>query len=157
MLSILANKPIPLIIPATYEHISRAKTLADANRAIFAFINRQAFEDAYTHKGLLVALMEEQVIGFVRYYHRKTDKQTTLYDICVAEEWRNHGIGKQLLIALISDCLAQNREFILLKCPTRLPANQFYLRQGFTLLNTQQGKHHDLNVWQLSLNGTETQ
>ena len=146
-----------LVIQAEVEHIKGAKALADANRDIFAFITRQAFEDAHAQNGLLVAHVEGQIIGFVRYYHRKTDRQTTLYDICVAEEWRSQGVGEQLLVALIVDCTEQAREFILLKCPAHLPANQFYARKGFTLTSTQPGKHHELNVWRLSLTETREQ
>lgn len=147
----IISKPVLLISQAEAEHIKGAKALADANRSIFAFITRQAFEDAHAQKGLLVARIEAQVVGFVRYYHRKTDQQTTLYDICVAEDWRSQGVGEQLLAALIADCIEQAREFILLKCPAQLAANQFYARKGFTLISTQPGKHHELNVWRLGL------
>src|SRR5713226_7092190 len=64
-------------------HIEGAKILADANRHIFGFITRGAFRDAFQAGTLIVAIRGSEVLGFIRYHHRKCDLQTTLYDICV--------------------------------------------------------------------------
>src|SRR5712691_12055398 len=84
-------------------HIEGAKILADANRHIFGFITRGAFQDAFQAGTLIVATRSNEVVGFIRYHHRKRDQQTTLYDICVAESERGQGIGRQM-IALLIDC-----------------------------------------------------
>src|SRR5947209_15672985 len=77
-------------------HIEGAKILADANRHIFGFITRGAFQDAFQAGTLIVATRGSEVVGFIRYHHRKRDLQTTLYDICVSESERGRGIGKQM-------------------------------------------------------------
>src|SRR5437762_2444932 len=69
------------ICNACHSHLEGVKTLADANRHIFGFITRNAFYDALQLGALIVAAREDKVVGFLRYYHRKRDLQTTLYDI----------------------------------------------------------------------------
>ena len=132
-------------------HIGGAKKLADANRNIFGFITRGAFDEACLAGTLIVAVRGSEVIAFLRYHHRKRDLQTTLYDICVSESERGKGLGIQMLRMLIDYCYASNRATILLKCPSHLSANGFYQRNGFVCINTLVGKRQNLNVWQLNL------
>src|SRR5437588_10340920 len=70
------------------EHIAGVKILADANRHIFGFVTRGAFFDAIQAGTLIVAIRDGEVVGFLRYHHRKRDLQTTLYDICVSKSER---------------------------------------------------------------------
>ncbi len=132
-------------------HIEGVKILADANRHIFGFITRGAFQDAFQAGTLIVATRGSLVVGFIRYHHRKRDLQTTLYDICVSESERGRGIGKQMIALLIDCCRDSNRATILLKCPAHLAANGFYERNGFCFVDTIMGKRQKLNVWRLDL------
>ncbi len=145
-----SQEPIK-ICTAHHLHIEGAKILADANRHIFGFITRGAFYDACQAGTLIVATRYDQVVGFLRYHHRKTDQQTTLYDICVAESERGKGLGQDMLTMLVESCRNSNRATILLKCPSHLVANAFYEKQGFCCISTIEGKRQKLNVWQLDL------
>lgn len=133
------------------EHIEDIKGLADANRHIFGFVTRGAFYDALQAGTLIVATRGEEVVGFLRYHHRKRDLQTTLYDICVAETERGKYLGWSMLMLLIEDCLRFNRVVILLKCPSHLEANTFYEKNGFCCNGSLVGKRQRLNIWRLDL------
>jgi len=132
-------------------HIEGAKKLADANRTIFGFITRRVFLDAYEAGTLIVVTRYDEVVGFLRYHHRKRDLQTTLYDICVAEAERGKNLGHGMLRMLIDFCRNSGRATILLKCPSHLAANTFYENNGFFCVDTLAGKHQQLNVWRLDL------
>ena len=136
---------------ARHEHIQGIKILADANRPIFGFVTRGAFYDALQARTLIVATRGEEVVGFLRYHHRKRDLQTTLYDICVAESERGKNLGRSMLTIFIEDCLSSNRTVILLKCPSYLEANTFYEKNGFCCIGSVVGKRQRLNIWRLDL------
>ena len=46
-------------------------------------------------------------------------------------------------------------EIIALKCPTTLPANDFYARTGWSLAGSEPGKRRLLNLWQLALDASD--
>lgn len=133
------------------EHIAQIKGLVDANRHVFGFVVRSAFYDALETRTLIVANRGENVIGFLRYHHRKRDLQTTLYDICVAKPERGKNIGRGMMAVLIDDCHNFKRAAILLKCPSHLEANTFYEKNGFCCIDSAIGKRQKLNVWRLDL------
>lgn len=139
------------ICDADCGHLEGIKRLADANRHIFSFITRGAFLEAIQAGTLIVALKDNQVVGFLRYHHRKRDQQTTLYDICVIESERGKNLGQRMITTLIGRCRYVNRATILLRCPSPLRANSFYKKNGFRCIDTVAGKHHDLNIWRLDL------
>lgn len=138
-------------------YIEGAKILADANRDIFGFITRGAFSDALQARTLIVVTQRERVIGFLRYHHRKRDRQTTLYDICVSEPARGKKLGQKMMALLLADCCLSNRATIVLKCPAHLAANTFYEKCGFRCIDTLIGKRQRLNVWQLDLTARSEQ
>jgi len=127
-------------------HIEGAKRLADANREVFSFLTRAAFEEAWRERALLVALMEGRVVGFVRYHHRRRDTHTTLYDICVDEPLRGRGVGSRMFHCLKDECRTLGRTVIGLKCPAGARANAFYVRQRFSLVATLPGKGRPLRA-----------
>jgi ribosomal protein S18 acetylase RimI-like enzyme len=138
-----------------HNHILDAKKIADANRDALSFVTRGKFQEAVEQKRGLVALQDDKVIGFVLYRHRKRDKQTTLSDICVDKGHRGEKIGRLLVEALVQDCRKKSREFIQLKCPTDLPANEFYHSVGFKFHDIENGKKRKLNVWRLTITPTK--
>jgi len=133
------------------DHISQAKLLADQNRFSLGFIPKKKLEEIIEQRRGMVAIEENRVIGFVIYRHRKTDLQTTLSEICVQGNYRNQSIGKQLIDSLIQDCIDRSREYIQLKCPIDLPANDFYKELGFKLFATEVGKRRKINVWRFDI------
>lgn len=127
------------------------KVLADAHRIELGFNPRQKFEEAAAQRRGFVALVDELIVGFVIFRHRRVDRQTTLSEICVAKTHRVQHIGKSLISELVKECTYMSRDYIQLKCPVDLPANQFYPHLGFVLYETEMGKKRNLNVWRFSI------
>ena len=138
------------------QDIQVAKTIADTNRDSIGFLPRMKLQEAADQNRCFVATSDEgNLAGFVVFRHRKIDNQTTLSDICVDETYRGKGIGRVLMNTLIENCHEKRREFIQLKCPESLTANQFYERIGFNLIATEEGKSRRLNVWRLPITQPE--
>lgn len=138
------------IRPALDTDLAAVKQLFDTHRAELGFVVRPALEKAVHSHELLVAVNDTALLGAVHYHHRR-DGQTTLYHIAVDERARRQTIGTALISALRADCAAHNSRCILLKCPTELPANQFYEKLGFQHERTEPGKHRALKVWIMRL------
>ena len=129
--------------------LGAVKRIADANKLALGFVTRATLAAGMRHGWLAVAESAGQVVGFVHYRHRK-DSQTTLYEICVVEDWRRKGVGHLLLRALVAECASLQKASLRLKCPQDLQANKFYERLGFLLAGTESGKVRTLNVWELT-------
>jgi len=129
-----------MIRRACVDDIDWIKRLADEHRDELGFVIRSEIERAVSKAEVFV----EPEIGFVVFHHRR-DSQTTLYLIAVRE--KRKGIGKALVMAVIDDARRKGKEFIQLKCPVNLPANEFYKRLGFVLERVDEGKRRKLNVW----------
>lgn len=85
---------------------------------------------------------------FLRYHLRK-DGQLTIYEIWVSEETRGKGVAYNLLQELKS---IPNTTAIFAKCPTDLESNNWYKRNGFELIGTEELKSgRKLNLWNLKL------
>ena len=140
---------------ASRSALPNIKRIATNNKDSLGFLSSAKIKDAIDRHNLLTIYDGDRVLGFVIYRHRKRDWQTTLYDICVDEAWRNQGLGRQLIEALKTECQNQQRAFIQLKCPIDLAANSFYKHLGFHHMGTEQGKVRPLNVWRLPLEENE--
>lgn len=132
--------------------IDGIKAIADAHKNEIGFVRRPTLEKSIESSELLVAveLIEQSIVGFVHYHHRK-DGQTTLYNIAVIGPYRGQGIGTRLISELQHEARSSQSLHIMLKCPTDLAANGFYEKAGFTLVSTENGKHRPLNIWQREL------
>jgi len=130
------------------------KRIADSNREALGFVPRPKIEEAIVANRVLIAIDSggKKTVAFVIYRHRKTDKQTTVYDICVEEAARKQGVGRLLLQKLYDECSNLDRDFIQLKCPIDLSANFFYDSVGFYKFCSEEGKRRRLNVWRLDVN-----
>lgn len=130
--------------------IDFAKQIADEHRSELGFHSRQAYIDSLNKGELLIAKVDNQVVGFTRFHHRR-DHRTTLYEIAVNSDVRGKGIGKKLITALVDDCKRQSSRSIRLSCPVELPANRFYASNGFirTTRRSRRGKSRPLYEWEL--------
>lgn len=138
-----------MVCKATEDDLNVIKLLADAHRQELGFLRRPTLWEAIKRDEIIIALNGQHVIGFVHYHHRR-DLQTTLYSVVVAPTHRLNGIGRSLVCSLKAEAQTLGKQAIVLKCPTELPANDFYLRLGFKLLREETGKQRSLNVWQMS-------
>jgi ribosomal protein S18 acetylase RimI-like enzyme len=140
-----------LITRATVKDTDSIKKIADANRKELGFIMHVQIQEAIEQKRIFIEIIDQNILGFVIFRHRKRDLQTTLAEICVAKEYRGQGIGKRLINALSNECEEKSRSFIQLKCPVDLPSNNFYKNIGFTYISTEPGKTRKLNVWRINI------
>lgn len=139
------------IVRKAIEHdLYAIKLLADAHRKELGFLRRQTLIESIRRGEVIVVQDGHALLGFVHYYHRR-DSQTTLYNVVVQAGHRLQGFGKALVDALIVEARSLHKEEIVLKCPTELTANKFYLRLGFEHKCDERGKLRPLTVWRLSL------
>ena len=129
------------------ENMEEAKALFDANKSTFGFITRGALVQSAAKcelwmLGELNGDEDEGLQGVMR-FHVRRDGWVTLYEILVSEKERGCGRGTRLL----NELKALGKP-IRLKCPVGERANSFYLRNGFTLAATVEGKKRALNVWE---------
>jgi ribosomal protein S18 acetylase RimI-like enzyme len=97
---------------------------------------------------------EGALVGFVVFNHNPITEgeHTTIYYLCIDPTYRRRGIGKRLMKAVAADAGLHGNRRITLKCPSHLPANQFYQSIGYTLQGSETGrKGRRLNVWTMSL------
>ena len=143
------------IQPVTIRHarpedVVGAKAVTDRNRDELGFVRISVLHEAQKRGWLLVAVKDEQVIGFANFRIRQ-DNNATLYDIVVGEPYRRQNIGKRLIQRLTWLVNVAGGEHIRLKCPKSLPANAFYKKLQFIHTETETGKKCPLNVWYYSL------
>ena len=127
------------------------KEIADANKNELGFVTRATIEQAISDGNIMVICTGLLVVGFQHYYHRKRDKQTTLYHKAISSDYRSHKLGTTLVNSVINEAKEIGREKLILKCPANLPSNQFHLKIGFRLVRTEAGKKRSLNVYEYLL------
>jgi ribosomal protein S18 acetylase RimI-like enzyme len=127
------------------------KRIADAERDAFGFIRRAAIRQAICEGNIVVVTVDQQVVGFQHFYHRKRDLQTTLYHKAVLPAFRRHGLATRLVDAVVREAREMGRQKLRLKCPVGLPANRFHGDYGFILVDQEEGKKRKLNVWEYHL------
>ena len=131
---------------ARVDDLAGVKIVADRHRTELGFIRTSVFHEAQRKGWLLIAVRDEQVIGFANFRIRQ-DNNATLYDIVVDGLYRKQKIGKRLVQRLTWLVNVAGGEHIRLKCPQSLPANAFYEKLQFTCTGTETGKKRPLNVW----------
>lgn len=129
------------------------KMIADKHKTELGFIRRPTLEKSILLDEIFVAIDAESqtIVGFVHYHYRQ-DKQVTLYNLAVIQAFRSSGVATQLISALVEEAKAHQLDYILLKCPEELSANQFYERYGFLAMSQEKGKNRPLNIWKFDLN-----
>ncbi len=132
---------------ATLNDIDALKRIADTHKRELGFLRRPTLIAAIERQEIFVAEDDGEIVAFVEYHHRR-DQQTTLYNIVVQSAYQRQGVGKELIKALQTESQNHKKQFILLKCPADLPANNFYSDIGFTLISIEPGKRRQLNIWQ---------
>ena len=139
------------IIYASESMLPKIKELVDKNKKTFGFVTRGALLESIQKEELIVAVSKfnSAILGFVRFHHRR-DEQTTIYDICVAEEVRRRGVGRRLIEKVKEVSKRRGKKVILLKCPEDEEANMFYDTIGFSSLKIEEGKSRRLKVWILN-------
>lgn len=91
---------------------------------------------AIQRKQMLVAVVNNEIVGAMRFYPKKTAKKVSLYQFAIDERFRGRGMLQQML----AQC---GDSPIHALCPVDSSFNTFYRKAGFQLLN--QG--NEFNEW----------
>jgi N-acetylglutamate synthase-like GNAT family acetyltransferase len=135
-----------VIRKATQADLDEIKALADAHKQELGFVLRPILARSIEQGELIVTENSSGLVGFVQYHHRR-DEQTTLHNIVIKPEYRDYGIGRQLIQALENEARSNNKRLISLKCPEGLPANNFYRQVGYQQVRIETGKSRRLLIW----------
>ena len=119
------------------------------------FVSLPALKVTQKSGGLLVAVgtmsNPRAVLGFLKFYHRKQDKNIRLDAMGLRPDYRYKGIGTELINCLKRELAETGGQKIKLKAPINIGANIFYSKCGFTLINTEKGRKIPLNIWEWAL------
>jgi GNAT superfamily N-acetyltransferase len=127
--------------------MSLARQAADVfqeHRDELGFVN----EAQCREKDIYTVERDNQVVGAILVNHCVRKPQTTVYELAVLPGYRRQGIA-ETLVDKVSRASPHNK--LIAKCPIDLPANEFYESTGWELIETQDGKHRDLNVWEYTI------
>jgi ribosomal protein S18 acetylase RimI-like enzyme len=134
----------------TAEDVPAVKAIADRHRHELGFVPAAALAEAARERRLLVAVLDEKVVGFV-HFRCCRDGHATIYEIAVLPEYRRRGIGRALVEAVVQEAALRGCVVLQLKCPIDLSANEFYRRVGFTEAGIEEGKRRPLRIWRRRL------
>lgn len=113
---------------ATEKDIPQIKKITDVDKKWLGFVSR-AWMGASIAKGELhVVVVNSTVAGFIR-FHKRRDEVVTIYEICIAKDFRRRGLGQQL-ISVLGD------RYLRLKCHQDNPACDFYKSLSFEVVGT---------------------
>lgn len=124
---------------ATDEDLSAVKWIADRYKKELGFVMLPALRKAVAKRELLLAVQDEQIVGFCN-WHACRDGWSTVYEFAVHPAYHGRQIGAALIAGVPGN--------VRLKCTTDNPANEFCARQGFVCVGTEDGRKRPLNAWQ---------
>lgn len=119
--------------------------IARQYRKELGYVMLPSLKESIERRNLVVAVKDQEVLGFVNYRSRKDGGQT-IYEIAVKRDRVGMGVGKSLLLAVPAP--------VRLKCPIDNASNKFYEAQGFLLTRTEAGRKRMLNVWEKQTYGS---
>ncbi len=140
---------------AVLPYLGEIAALADSNKQALGFMPESAYENAIYKKNILVALMRENggesFAGHLFLGGRHPEKK--IYQIVVAEKQRQKGIAGALLRKGVNFAKSAKYSIISAKVGETLPANEFWRKQGFSLVGTTKGKstHPVCRIWQKNI------
>ena len=113
------------------------RSIDDSKEGILRFIKRNPTTS-------IVAVAEDHIIGYILCGH--DGRQGCFYHVCVAKEYRKHGIGKAMATACMRRLQEEHiNKISLVAFKDNVLGNAFWHEEGWTL-------REDLNVYDFILN-----
>ena len=108
------------------------------NSAVYSeeFLCPLGIKAAIRRKQMVVATVEDQVVGAFRFYRKKTQNKISLYQFAISEIYRGQGLLKKMLKTI-------NDLPIISLCPIDSYLNDYYYKSGWYL----QEQNELFNVW----------
>ena len=106
MSSLESDVRIELIKNANSPYIKEINKLADANRKTLGFLKRPVYKQRANNPGILVAFINETMVGYLLWSVNKKKRCANLRHLCIKPEYRGKQIAKMLNNALVE--LARN-------------------------------------------------
>ena len=117
-----------------------SKCLSVNNKAIYneEFLCPYGVRFAIKRRDVIIAVVDTEIIGALRFYIRKRENKISLYQFAVASNYRGLGILRKMLQKL-------SGKEIIVKCPINLFFNDYYVKTGWSLIN-----HNDIfNIYSI--------
>lgn len=118
--------------------------LFQSHRDELGFVNVAQVREKNTY----TATRDGELAGAAICNHCVRKPQTTLYDIAVYPHHRRDGVATELIEHIATD---SPHDKIVAKCPTHLPANEFYETTGWRHVDVKEGTNRPLNVWEYEI------
>ncbi|MFS1515918.1 GNAT family N-acetyltransferase [Bacillus sp. SCS-151] len=92
---------------------------------------------AIWRKQMIVAIVDDQIVGAFRFYRKKTSNSISLYQFAINEGFRGQGVLKKMLRSI-------NDLPIYVLCPIESKFNEYYFKSGWYL----QEQNASFKVWE---------
>ena len=127
--------------------ISAVDDLMKRNSQTLGFLPTEALND-YLRKGRVLGAKtkEGRLVGYLLYYSNQ--RRFRIVQLCVSQEFRGHGIAKNLLEELKG--IATTQSAITLNCRRDFPAHDLWPKLGFVPIDERPGRSlagHLLTIW----------
>lgn len=93
---------------------------------------------AINRNQIIIAVDNEKIVGALRFYKRKKENATSLYQFAVGKKYR----GKQLIKKMLNTL---NTKKVISQCPKNIKLNNYYVKTGWTLKK----ENKEFNFWTL--------
>jgi len=134
--------------PAVEQDLPDIKRLADSAKQSLGFVHRESLRRAILRDEVIIAKVDETMIGFCHFYRRQ-DRTFTIYHIAVEPASQHSGVGRRLIGAVVTDAQEHQASVVRLKCPMNLEANGFYRCVGFAQAGVETREPRHLVLWEL--------
>jgi hypothetical protein len=113
------------------------KYISSDNDALYSgeFFCPDGIRAAIRRNQVLITVVDNRIIGCLRFYRRKTQKIISLYQFAIDENYRGQGVLKQMLDAI-------NDVPIEVLCPARSKFNKYYQKTGWKFMKQAEKLNH---------------
>ncbi|HAM79505.1 GNAT family N-acetyltransferase [Ornithinibacillus bavariensis] len=101
------------------------------------FVCPDGVKAAIRRNQMLIAIKDDNLVGALRFYKKKTDNSVSLYQFAICKTHRNRGLLKDMLSYI-------NAGPVRATCPKHSSINHYFRKTGWTLYETK----GELNSWE---------
>lgn len=145
------RRKITVRLAETEAEAQGAHAVIRENAKMLGFVTRGSVIQKMLSRRLVVALGPDgAVVGCICFGVRR-ERTATIYEIAASRAAVGSGVGKAMIAWLKR---LRGVHAIKLKCTADNTAgNEFYRRQGFSLVGSERGRKRRLMIWRLELGG----